>query len=151
MGAGGKVSIFNNAGSAHVIVDVVGYYSPGGGLHMGMVPTRIVDTRDGTGGTSGPFGPGETRDLTVAGAGGVPASGVSAVVLNVTVTGPTAASHVTVWPAGQVRPNASNLNVAPGQTVPNMVMARVGPNGKISVFNNSGSLHLIVDVVGYVS
>ncbi|MEZ5207449.1 MAG: hypothetical protein R2690_10845 [Acidimicrobiales bacterium] len=87
----------------------------------------------------------------MAGAGGVPASGVSAVVLNVTVTGPTAASHVTVWPAGQVRPSASNLNVAPGQTVPNMVMARVGPNGKISVFNNSGSLHLIVDVVGYVS
>ncbi len=151
VGAGGKVSIFNNAGSAHVIVDVVGYYSPGGGLHMGMVPTRIVDTRDGTGGTSGPFGPEETRDLTVAGVGGVPASGVSAVVLNVTVTGPTAASHVTVWPAGQVRPNASNLNVAPGQTVPNMVVARVGPNGKISVFNNSGSLHLIIDVVGYVS
>ena len=38
-------------------------------------------------------------------------------VLNVTVTEPTAISFLTAFPTGQVRPLASNLNVVIGQTV----------------------------------
>src|SRR5258707_7764268 len=33
-----------------------------------------------------------------------------------------AAGFVTVWPSGQDRPLASNLNVVAGQTVPNLVV-----------------------------
>ena len=36
----------------------------------------------------------------------------------------------------------------PGQTVPNMVLARVGANGKVSIYNNTGSTDVVVDVLG---
>jgi len=81
--------------------------------------------------------------------GGVPASGVGAVALNVTVAGATAAGYVTAWPTGSGRPLASNLNFVPGQLVPNMVIARVGSGGKVSLFNSSGNTQLVVDVVGW--
>ena len=61
-----------------------------------VTPSRILDTRDGTGGISGPFGPQQTSSIAVAGAGGLPASGVGAVVLNVTVTSTNAGSFLTL-------------------------------------------------------
>src|SRR5262249_28160271 len=87
--------------------------------------------------------------LKMTGAGGVPASGVSGVVLNVTVTDTTAASFLTVWPAGSSRPLASNLNWVAGQTIPNLVMAKLGVNDSISIFNNRGGAAVVADVVGY--
>jgi fibronectin type 3 domain-containing protein len=111
-----------------------------------VAPTRITDTRTG----GGPLGPNTTRKVTVAGAGGVPTTGVSAVVLNVTATDPTAPSYLTVWPAGSTRPTASNLNFSPGQTVPNLVEVAVGANGQVSIYNPAGSVDVVVDLEGYV-
>src|SRR5579859_1317429 len=51
-----------------------------GGTYHPLTPTRILDTRIGTGGFSTPLGPAGSIDVTVGGRGGVPASGVSAVV-----------------------------------------------------------------------
>ena len=68
-------------------------------------------------------------DLQVAGAGGVPATGASAVVLNVAVTGPTATSFLTAFPTGEALPLASNLNFDAGQTVPNLARPSWGPAG----------------------
>ena len=75
----------------------------------------------------------------------------SAVALNVTVTGPTAPSHLTIWPTGQAMPTASNLNFVAGQTVPNHVVVKLGSGGSLNVLNNSGNAHVIVDVVGWYS
>ena len=83
--------------------------------------------------------------------GGVPASGVSAVVLNVTVTNPTAGSYLTAYPSGGSVPTASNLNFAPGESVPNLVVAKVGNNGKVSVYNAAGTTDVIFDVTGWYS
>jgi hypothetical protein len=74
---------------------------------------------------------------------------VSAVILNVTVTEPTEGSFVTVWPGGETRPLASNLNYAAGQTVPNLVAVKVGAGGSVSLYNLSGWAHVIVDVAGW--
>ena len=155
VGANGKISIYNNAGSTDVIVDVMGWFPTGYG-YAGLVPARLLETRSGLATVDGQFngvgkvGAGQTLDLTVAGRGGVPASGVSAVVVNVTATNPSAASFITVFPSGQTRPAfASNLNVVAGQTIPNLVVARVGANGKISIYNNAGSTDVIVDVMGW--
>ena len=79
----------------------------------------------------------------------IPAAGVGAVALNVTVTEPTAASFLTVWPTGATRPLASNVNFVAAQTAPNMVLVPVGANGQISIYNNAGSAHVIVDVLGW--
>ena len=87
--------------------------------------------------------------MTVVGRGGVPLTGVGAVALNVTVTEPTASSFLTVWPTGSPRPLASNLNFVAGQTVANSVLTKVGADGTISIFNNTGAVQVVIDVVGW--
>jgi len=58
-------------------------------------------------------------------------------------------TFVTVYPSGTERPLASNLNVTAGQVIPNMVLARVGPDGAVMMYNNGGLIDLVADVVGY--
>lgn len=150
VGVDGTVSIANGLGSTHVLADVVGWSGSAAFLRS-MAPERILDTRDGTGvpapGTVGPTG---VLELGVTGARGVPATGVDAVILNVTVSAATAPSFVTVWPTGEQRPTASSLNTMPGETNPNLVVAKVGANGRISMFNAAGTVHLIADLVGWI-
>ena len=151
VGADGKVAVYNDAGSAHVVLDVAGWFgsdgaTSGGGLYNAVRPTRILDTRNGA-----PVAAGGTIASTVTGLGGVPATGVSAVVLNVTVTQPTAPSFLTVYPSGTTRVATANLNFVAAQTVPNLVMAKVGADGKVAAYNDAGSAHLIFDVVGWYS
>ncbi len=112
-------------------------------------PARILDTRVGIGGISGPLTGGAPVRFPVLGVGGVPATGVQSVVLNMTVAEPTQGGFVTIYPTGEARPTASNLNFAAGETVPNLVQARVGVDGTVEAFLNAGSSHLIADVVGW--
>jgi hypothetical protein len=98
----------------------------------------------------GPIGPGATVELDVTGRGGVPATGVGAVALNITATRASAPTFLTAFPTGTGRPDASNLNVQPGQTVPNMVISKVGANGTVSIYNRFGSVEVIVDVLGWL-
>ncbi len=155
VGAAGEVSLFNNSGTVDLLADVVGYHLPGSatGLYTAMTPRRLLDSRPGSqvGPYSTPWGTGgqQTRDVIVTGWDTTVPAHATAVVLNVTATGPSAASHLTVWPAGQAMPNASNLNVAAGETVPNLVTVRVGTGNSVSIFNNAGTVHVIADVVGF--
>ena len=73
----------------------------------------------------------------------------TAVVLNVTVTNPTAPSYLTVWPDGAAQPLASDLNYVAGLTVPNLVVVKLGANGSIDLFNAAGTTDVVVDVVGW--
>jgi SpoIID/LytB domain protein len=154
---GGSLSVYNNLGTTHAIIDVLGEYVPGDGVTGQFVsaqPIRILDTRTTTGGHPGALAAGETYSLQVLGAGGVggvPSSGVSAVVLNVTAVSPTQETFVTAWPSGIGRPPTSNLDAAPGSLVPNLVVSGVGPDGKVDLYNNSGSTNLVVDVAGWIS
>ncbi|WP_158714784.1 hypothetical protein [Streptomyces erythrochromogenes] len=118
------------------------------GTYKPVTPTRLMDTRSGLGVPKAKVGQGGTVTLQVAGRAGIPASGVTAVVLNVTATDPTTASHVSVYPDGTPRSSASNLNFTAGQTIPNLVVVPVA-NGKVSFYNNAGSVDLIADVAGY--
>jgi hypothetical protein len=153
LGTGGKLTIYNNAGGADVIVDVNGYYTDATvsgttGTYNALVPARILDTRDGTGGISGLRAAGSTVDVQVTGQGAVPAAGVSAVILNVTVTQPSALGYLTLFPAATARPLASDLNYANGETRPNLVVVKVGAGGKVGLFT-SASTHVIIDVAGW--
>lgn len=150
VGAGGRVSIYNNLGSVAVVADVQGWYTLAGdgARYSALPPARVLDTRDGTGGTAGKVSGGQEIELNLSGAGGVPTASVSAVVLNVTATEASAPdSFVTVYPGG-ARPLASNLNVVAGETVPNLVVARVS-EGRVKLYNNAGSVHLVADVQGW--
>lgn len=119
------------------------------GTFFSLAPSRVLDTRTGTGAAQAPLGANSTLHLQVTGRGGVPSSGVSAVVLNVTVTGPTTSSFLTVYPTGISRPNASNLNVTAGWTGANSVTVPVGTGGQVDIWNQAGSTAVIADVTGY--
>lgn len=156
LGAGGAVTLRNNAGSVHLIADLAGWYAPQAGDGFAPVgPGRLLDTRE----SGGPVGPGGVLDLQVTGAlptgdGGtvtVPAD-ASAVVLNVTGTGGTAPStDVRAYPrpVGTAVPESSNLNLSRGQTAASLVVVAVGEAGQVRLRNNTGQLHLLADVVGY--
>lgn len=147
VGADGTVSIYNDSGSVHVAVDIVGWF-PDDTIRA-VVPARLLDTRTGLGAAKAAVGPGGTVSFVAVGRGGVPATGVSAVVLNVTATRPSGDSYLTVWPNGAARPTASSVNFRRGATVPNLVVAKVGAGGRVSVFNHSGSTEVLADVVGW--
>jgi hypothetical protein len=155
LGTGGKVTIYNGYGSVDVVVDVAGYYSdpassPGpDGLFNPLVPSRLLDTRSGNGAPAAKLSPGQTLNLQVTGRGGVPLTGVAAVVMNVTVTRPSSAGYLTVWPAGGATPLASNLNFVAGETVPNRVMVGIGTGGQVSIFNGLGFTDVVADVNGW--
>ncbi len=116
-----------------------------------LTPSRVLDTRDGTGGNIVPLGPDLFTEVQLAGRGGVPAVGATAVVLNVTVDHPSQAGVLTVWPSGEPMPLVSSLNFNPGDVVANLVTVKIGANGKVNLYNLKGQTPTIVDVVGYYS
>ena len=153
IGTGGTVMFANAVGTTDVVADVVGYFDDGSGsgeLYNGITPARILDSRGPNGGWNSPLpsGADHTRSLPVAGHGGVPESATTA-ILNVTATQSDAGSFLQVWPTGAARPNSSNLNFGAGQTVPNLVIVKLGAGGSVSFYNNVGSTHVVVDVVGW--
>ncbi len=162
LGSGSGVNFYNSQGQTDLVVDLEGYFAPesvGGtaGSYVPLAPDRICDTRptsvsgitDQCSGKT--LGAGTTLPVTVAGEGGVPSSGITAVVANVTVTDTTRASFLTVFPGGTSMPLASNLNWSAGQTIPNRVMIPVTGSGVIDVYNDAGNADVIVDVDGYIT
>jgi len=155
VGTNGKVSLANvSGGTVQLVADVSGYYLSGpataAGTFTSLTPVSVLNTAAGVGAPMAPVSAGASVSLLVAGAGGVPATGVGAVTLNVTVTAPTSAGVVTVYPAGVSRPVASNLNFTPNRASTNMVVVRVGVGGRVVLFNGSaGTLTLSADVAGY--
>jgi hypothetical protein len=151
IGANRKVSLYNDAGSTDFVVDVVGWYGGAAATKLftpATTPARLLDSRYGNA-FSTPWGPNQTRQLQIAGNGPVP-NDATAVVMNVTVTNPTVAGFATMYPSGGTRPDpASNLNFVPGETVPNLVMVKTGPDGKVSFYNLAGTTDMIADVVGW--
>ncbi|MEU9301830.1 hypothetical protein [Streptomyces sp. NPDC048269] len=112
-------------------------------------PTRLLDTRSGTGAVKGKVQGYSSTRLKVAGNGGIP-TGVTAVALNVTATNTTSGGHVSVFASGDTRPTASNINFEAGQTVPNLVIAKVGEDGYVELYNGGWEpVDLIADVTGY--
>jgi hypothetical protein len=156
VGVDGTVTFFLQGGG-HVIADLFGYYATTevavqAGRYVALTPARILDTRSGFGQTT-PHkpGPSEAVRVSVAGTAGVPATGVSAVALNVTLTEATAPGFVQVIPTdGATAPGqSSNLNAEhAGQTIANFVIVPIGGDGSVTVFTQSGT-HLVVDVAGY--
>ncbi|MFD7141056.1 peptidoglycan recognition protein, partial [Streptomyces sp. NPDC059919] len=142
-----KANAVNGKTSTTLPVKVVSEVKPA--KFTPVTPKRLMDTRSGLGGVpQAKVGAGGTVTLPVAGTNGVPAAGVTAVVLNVTATNPTEPSFVSVFPSGTTRTSASNLNFTPGQTIPNLVVVPV-VDGKVGFFNNQGTVDLIADITGY--
>lgn len=153
VGLDGSLSVSSYQGT-DVLLDVVGWVPTAGLLHP-LTPARLADTRrggttvDGQAAGTGRISVEFPRMVEVLGRGGVPASGVDAVVLNVTVVdGGADDGYLTVFPTGSSLPNASSLNFRRGQTVANEVVAKVGTMNSVTLFAYGGA-DVVVDVVGW--
>jgi hypothetical protein len=153
VGGNGSISIYNNSGSLDVLVDVMGFFEAGdpssaNGFHP-LSPARLLDTRDGNGAAKVRVRERSPISLQVTNRGGVPSSGVDAVVVNLLAVGPSGEGWVVGWPTGKSMPVVSNLQYQPGRTVPTLAVVKVGANGRIDLMASRGDLDLVVDVVGY--
>ncbi len=140
LGEGGEVCVFSSA-ETNLLVDVSGAVTSG---FAGFNPSRLLDTRG-----SSKVAPGSTTRVRIAGAAGVPAETIAA-VLNVTAVGPSAKGFLTVYPCGETQPGSSNVNFEAQQTVPNAVVATLGSAGEVCVFS-SVETNLLVDLNGAVT
>ncbi|MGE0877022.1 MAG: FG-GAP repeat domain-containing protein [Acidimicrobiia bacterium] len=118
------------------------------GTYHTLNPARVLDTRTGNGATKARLRARCTLPLDVLGRAGVPGGGVNAVVLNLTIDNASADGYATAYPCGTTPPNASNLNYVAGQTVANLVVARLGAQGKVCIFT-WGSADVVADVAGW--
>ena len=154
VGADGTVTIYNgSAGVTDVVADVQGYFSDGPtvapGSFVPLSPSRILDTSTGNGAPKAPVASGKSITIKVAGVGGVPATNVAAVALNMTVAEATGIGYITVYPT-EPKPFVSSLNFNKGDTDANLVIVPVAPDGTVTIYNGSnGSARLIADVSGY--
>ncbi len=123
-----------------------GSATSGAGGFVPLSPARLLDTRSGP---VLPLGPRGRIDVPVLGHGGVPSSGVTSVVLAVTELCPSARTHLTAWPTGQVRPGTANLGMPARSSRSATVVVPVGADGKVSISGDAGVSNLVVDVIGY--
>jgi outer membrane protein assembly factor BamB len=154
LGSTGSVTIYAGA-DTDVLADVTGYFLAGpdavsGTLTTLPAPARWFDSRTTIGTYGGPIAPGGHLALNAASEMAMANEQMSMIVLNVTVTTPTAPGFLTVSASGAPVPTVSNLNFSAGQTTANLVFARVGPDGYV-VFTNSspGSVQIVLDITGY--
>jgi hypothetical protein len=111
---------------------------------------RILDTRTTLGGHHGVLGPNSELALQVGGVAGVPAgAAASAAVVNLTAVAPTSTTYLTAYPSGGTRPTVSSINVAAKKVRANLVTVPLGADGKIRIYNQRGSVNVIVDVMGF--
>jgi hypothetical protein len=147
VGADGAVELQATGGATHLVADVVGFFSPSCAVArmVALTPTRVLDTRR----IGRTLAGAQVTEVPLAGQAGIPATGVSAVVMNVTAARATRAGYLTVWPAGEPRPSAANLSFKPRHTVPNLVVVELGKNGAVHVAVSCGRVHVVADVLGY--
>lgn len=144
VGSDGAVCLGANV-DVNLVVDLQGWF-PTGSPYTPLLPARLVDTRAGEDDAVANLAAGTELRVPVSGRAGVGA-GAGAVALNVTATNPAAAGFVTVWPCGEPRPLASNLNMDAGQTVAGAVLVGVG-DGAVCAWANVAT-DLVVDVQGW--
>ncbi len=152
-----------SAGSANLHVTLLGWLSTSGpdttslppavtiqlddirppGL-VAITPSRLLDTRSQPAPNGEKLAGGDFGELPF---GADAARSISAVVMNVTVDQPEAGGFITVYPCDQPRPVTSNLNYNSGQTIANLVTAKLSATGSVCIFS-SATTHVIIDLMG---
>ncbi len=158
LGAGGTLSLTYNAvagATAHAIFDVSGYFTPdtSGSTYHAVSPARLLDTRNGTGGISGPLSSHVARSFGLTGGGSPIPAGATAVTGNLTVTGQTSGGYFFIGPDGTNDPTSSTLNFPVRDDRANNVTVALGAGGTLWVTfvapTAGNSAHAIFDVTGY--
>ncbi len=151
LGSDGAISVRNNATAAlHVVADVVGYYAAGPAVPGGYRPVPLQRLYDSRAAGAQPVQPGYSAQVLVTGRGGIPASNVSAAMVNLTVLSPPATGSASINSVGTSPDGATSVSFTAGRTEQTMLAVTVGTDGAFRMSNNSGAAQqFVVDIVGY--
>jgi hypothetical protein len=120
-----------------------------GATYHPVTPTRVLDSRNGTGGISTPFSVHVPQTFTVP---GLPSNAV-AVTGNLTVTGQTSLGYLYIGPAPVASPTSSNLNFPMGDDRANAVTVQLGAGNTLSITlvapSSGPTAQAIFDLTGY--
>lgn len=147
----GDFAIYSANASVNVAIDITGYYLNG---YEASGPTRVLDTRTGSGETQGlpsPLPANTTEAFSVTSGSAVPV-GATAVIVNVTAVNPQTVGNLRVFPDGSTPnpPNASNINYVPGQDKAVLVIVQLPADGKVDVYSAGSTVDVTADVFGYL-
>ena len=139
--------IYSNAGS-DVVVDLAGWWSPGGDRIHNIDPVRAYDTRELPGAAKLPAN--SIRNVPLGGP--VVPDDATAVIVNLTSTDAEAQGWVSVYPCGNTPPLSSNVNLKPDEARAVTAIVGLGKSGEakgqLCIQSNITS-HIVVDVNGY--
>ena len=119
-----------------------------------LSPCRVADTRDAPGIWGAPaLAANAIRTFPIAGRCGIAITARS-VAANVTVVNPTAAGHLTLFPAGYPVPLASTINFRAGRVRNNNAVLSLGDEGDVGVQctmppGPGNGTDFLIDVFGY--
>jgi Carboxypeptidase regulatory-like domain len=163
-GADTSVCVYNAVGTINVVLDANGWFgsssAPQGDQYQAITPTRICDTRTGSGLPCA----GQTLNalgvdtVVVAGKAGLPATTSTtpavAFIANLTAIAPTQATYLTLYPASQTSHSVSDINLSAGEVLPNLAVVQVDTtgdlrNGDVDLFNAAGIVNAAIDIEGW--
>jgi hypothetical protein len=151
----GKITLTNDStGSANLIAALAGWYSADstGSGGWPVTPVRVLNTQTGLGEPGGKtlkLAAHATLKVKVAGTAGLPATGLTAADLNLTVSAPTASGWLVTYPDGTTRPTAGALNYTKGHTIAGQAMIKVGTDGYVDLYNpTSTAINVFADIHG---
>lgn len=152
VGEDGSITVANQAGTVQLLADLVAVLPASVG--RAVTPARLYDSRTPDAATAavgtGPLAPGQIRTVPVLGRAGLPATGVSSVLLNVTGLGPAGNGAIGVWGAGPP-PTTSAVVVPAGTVRPGFAVVPVSPQGTVQVADAGSAMDVVLDVVGYLA
>jgi hypothetical protein len=152
LGTGGTITIVPEDSATRVIAAISGYYTTdtSGQAYHTVNPTRLVDTRNGIGGSTGAVGSKATYTLSSANAQQITTVANPTLALMVTETAATVDGNFTVYPDGTTRPTTQNLSWITGQDFANLAPTPEGTDGAVDIYNAStGTTQLVIDTSGY--
>ncbi|GFJ76440.1 hypothetical protein Phou_006200 [Phytohabitans houttuyneae] len=111
---------------------------------------QVLDTRSGLGAAAGTRAARSTTTFTVAGVGGVPATGAHAVLVDVTAVPATGTgTFLTLYPAGVTASGGlSMVNTRSAAVISNTAVVPLRADGKLSVYTHNAA-DIVIDVQGY--
>jgi hypothetical protein len=144
----GTIEVYATSQS-DVRIDLVGWFGTGGQSlrYNPVLPGRILDTRNGTGGVA-PLAGGVPATLTVEGHRGIPVD-AHAVVGTLTVIRPTVATDTTIWPTGIGQPATADFALPAGTVHEGLVSPLLSSDGKVALTVAAGAADAALDVLGY--
>ncbi|MGY4925198.1 PKD domain-containing protein [Streptomyces sp. 900105755] len=149
----GKVVLHNDSkASANLVADLAGWYgtTANGSEFLPVTPARILNTRTATGtGKVARLAAHATLKLKVTGAHGVPATGVTAADLNLTVPSASGSGYLVAFPDGTSRPGVYSLSFTKGHTTTARALVKAGTDGEIDLYNaGTTSVDVYADLLG---